>query len=132
MHPLTDKSSPVLPFFLYTFLVLMNGGCDRTPTVSLTIEDFRFTPELVRIGATSPVTLTVYNAGREIHEFDSLALRYTTKIPPSDTTVGSNGSGIPIEPGKSAHFTMTPPPGTYLFRCRRKGHANMTGTLIVE
>ena len=40
--------------------------------------------------------------------------------------------GIVIRPGQSLQITMAPPAGTYLYICRRKGHANMTGTLIVE
>ena len=40
--------------------------------------------------------------------------------------------GILIRPGQSLQIVMAPPAGTYLYICRRKGHANMTGTLIVE
>ena len=40
--------------------------------------------------------------------------------------------GIVIRPGQSLRVVMAPPAGTYLYICRRKGHANMTGTLIVE
>ena len=131
MLPPTRRGSALL-FSLLTLLVLMTGGCDRTSTVSLTVEDFRFTPDVVRIGATSPVSLSVYNAGREVHEFDSPVLLYTLKVPPSHTPARSNGSGVLLEPGKSVRFTITPPPGTFLYICRRKGHANMTGTLVVE
>ncbi len=71
----------------------------------------------------------MYNAGREVHEFDSPTLAYAAK-PPS--TGKSDGPGIVIEPGQSIRLVMAPPPGTYLYICRRKGHANMTGTLVVE
>jgi uncharacterized cupredoxin-like copper-binding protein len=110
----------------------MNEGCDRTSTVSLTVEDFRFTPEVVRIGATSPVSFSIYNAGREVHEFDSPMLLYSTKVLPSHTTARTNGSGLLLEPGESVQFTITPPAGAFLYTCRRKGHANMRGTLVVE
>jgi len=101
-------------------------------TVSLTTEDFRFVPELVRVQASSPLTLAVYNAGREIHEFDSPILMYAAKTPSSDAAMKAASPGIVLEPGKSVQLAMAPPPGTYLYICRRKGHANMTGTLIVE
>lgn len=100
--------------------------------VSLVTEDFRFAPDLVRVTASVPLTLTVYNAGREIHEFDSPLLRYAGKTPSSEATSKSDRPGIILEPGKSLQLIMAPPPGTYLYICRRKGHANMTGTLIVE
>lgn len=131
MLPPTPRGSALL-FFIFLLLGLMNGGCDRTPIVSLTAEDFRFTPEVVRISPASTLMLTVYNAGREVHEFDSPVLLYRAKVPASHLPERSSGSGIHIEPGTSVQFTMTPPPGTYLYMCRRKGHANMTGTLIVE
>lgn len=108
-------------------------GCDQSQTVSLIAEDFRFTPDLVRVKASAPVALSVYNAGREVHEFDSPILIYAAKAPPRKETTGEGGSaGLLIQPGQKLELLMAPPPGTYLYICRRKGHANMTGTLIVE
>ena len=101
-------------------------------TVFLTAEDFRFTPEIVRVGSASPFALSVYNAGREVHELDSPILLYAAKTSSQETGMKSASSGIILEPGKSIRMVMAPPPGTYLYICRRKGHANMTGTLIVE
>lgn len=46
-------------------------GCEHSQTVSLAAEDFRFTPRLIRANSSVPIKLTVYNAGREAHEFDS-------------------------------------------------------------
>lgn len=114
-------------------LVLMAFiACDGTQTVSLTAEDFRFVPDLVRVSASSPITLSVYNAGREVHEFDSPILLYAATIQPLGSTRQSAGPGVLIPPGKALKLVMAPPPGTYLYICRRKGHADMTGTLIVE
>jgi plastocyanin len=112
------------------FLSSLVAACDKTQQVSLTAEDFRFVPNLVRVTASLPVTLSVYNAGRETHEFDSPVLLYAAKtaIPPHT----SDRPGITLPPGQSIRILMAPPPGTYLYICRRKGHANMTGTLIVE
>ena len=109
-------------------------ACDGSiQTVSINAEDFRFTPDLVRVRASAPLTLSVYNAGREVHEFDSPTLMYAAKISLSKETPESAGSpGILIRPGQSLQVVMAPPAGTYLYICRRKGHANMTGTLIVE
>lgn len=107
-------------------------ACDGTQTVSLTAEDFRFVPDLVRVKASSPVTLSVYNAGREVHEFDSPILLYAADIQPPESAGQSAGPGILIQPGKALQLVMAPPPGTYLYICRRKGHADMTGTLIVD
>jgi plastocyanin len=109
-------------------------ACDGSmQTVSLTAEDFRFTPDVVRVRASVPLTLSVYNAGREVHEFDSPILMYAAKTSLSkDPPEAAGTSGILIRPGQSLQVVMAPPPGTYLYICRRKGHAKMTGTLIVE
>lgn len=125
---LKKSASGVLGFAL-AFLAACDGPMQ---TVSLTAEDFRFVPDLVRVKASSPLTLSVYNAGREEHEFDSPILMYAAKTPPTQTTTKSASPGIILPPGQSLRLVMAPPPGTYLYICRRKGHANMTGTLIVE
>ena len=102
-------------------------------TVSLTAEDFRFKPDLVRVRAAALLTLSVYNAGREVHEFDSPTLMYAAKTSlPKGTPQSANNPGIVIRPGQSLQVVMAPPAGTYLYIYRRKGHANMTGTLIFE
>ena len=49
-------------------------------TVSITAEDFRFTPDHVRVRASAPLTLSVYNACREVHEFDSPILMYAANL----------------------------------------------------
>lgn len=113
-------------------LLLLTQGCDGTRTVSLVAEDFRFVPDYVHV-ESAPLVLSVYNAGRETHEFDSPILVYAAKTAPTPLMTGSPGSpGIPIQPGQSLHIAVAPPPGTYLYICRRKGHANMTGTFVVE
>ena len=109
-------------------------ACDGSmQTVSINAEDFRFTPDLVRVKASAPLTLSVYNAGREVREFDSPILMYAAKTSmPKDSPESAGTPGILIRPGQSLQIVMAPPAGTYLYICRRKGHANMTGTLIVE
>jgi plastocyanin len=87
---------------------------------------------LVRARASSPLTLSVYNAGREEHEFDSPILMYATRTASPQAITKSATPGIILPPGQSLQIIVAPPPGTYLYICRRKGHANMIGTLIVE
>lgn len=115
-------------FFLSAISSL--AACDGTQPVSLTAEDFRFVPDVLRVSAGSPLKLSVYNAGREAHEFDSPVLIYAGHA--SRPKENAESAGILLNPGQSIELIMAPPPGTYLYICRRKGHANMTGTLIVE
>jgi hypothetical protein len=114
-------------------MFLIPVACDQpTQTVALTAEDFRYVPLLARASSSAPLTLSVYNAGREVHEFDSPVLKYAVKTTSSVASAKPANPGIILEPGKSMQIILAPPPGTYLYICRRKGHANMTGTLIIE
>ncbi len=104
-------------------------ACDRFQPIALTTEDYRFTPDLIRATTESPLVLTLFNAGREVHEFDSPLLQYIAERP---AQAKSDRVGLTIMPGDRVRLVATPLAGTYLYICRRKGHANMTGTLIVE
>lgn len=117
-------------FLLCVIFSSLVAACDNTQQVTLTAEDFRFVPNLVRVSASLPITLSLYNAGRETHEFDSPVLLYASKTAIPEPK--SDSPGIFLPPGQSIQIVIAPPPGTFLYICRRKGHANMTGTLIVE
>jgi hypothetical protein len=41
-------------------------------------------------------------------------------------------AGFALRKGQRLKTFTTAPAGTYLYICRRKGHAIMTGTLLVE
>jgi hypothetical protein len=107
-------------------------ACDGSmQTAYLTAEDFRFTPDLVRVLTSAPSPSPCTNSGREVHEFDSPILMYAVKTSlPKETPESTHTPGIVIRPGQSLRVVMAPPAGTYI--CRHKGHASMTSTLIVE
>ena len=109
--------------------VLLSACDESLQTVSLTTDDFRFIPDLVQVNASVPLSMTIYNAGRETHEFDSPVLMYARQMPAG--LPKSSGLGISLRPGNRLRFVVAPPPGTYPYFCRRKGHPNMTGTIIV-
>ncbi|MER3424925.1 MAG: hypothetical protein C4293_18585 [Nitrospiraceae bacterium] len=78
-----------------------------------------------------PALLRIVNEGREIHEFGSPLLsdpQVHVRIEPPQNLP----SNVRITPGRTATITLQAPPGTYLFRCVIRGHAGMTGTLIIE
>jgi plastocyanin len=128
-RPTNERAHWSLLFGL-TFLPVVSA-CEGTHSVSLTAEDFRFVPDVVRVSSSSPIALSVYNAGREIHEFDSPVL-YATGQKSLERGGRDARPGIIIPPGDTFRLVVAPPAGTYLYICRRKGHANMIGTLIVE
>jgi plastocyanin len=112
-------------------LVLVIGGvftsCDRDDqTVRITAQDFRFTPAEVRLTAASPIHLTIVNEGREPHEFESSLLAHRV-----DGSSG-NSTSVRVAPNQRTEVLIRTIPGTYIFYCRIRGHAGMSGTIIVE
>jgi len=112
---------------LVTLLVLWAMGCDSPEqTVDIVAEDFRFTPAEVRVAAEHPIRLRIVNAGREPHEFKSVLLVHQTGA------TGTSPSSLPVLPNHKAETVVRTIPGVYLFSCAMRGHAGMSGTIIVE
>jgi plastocyanin len=103
------------------------ASCDRdAQTVRITAQDFRFTPAEVRLTAATPIHLTIVNEGREPHEFESPLLAHRVD--------GSSGTAtsVRVAPNQRLDVTIRTIPGMYIFYCRMRGHAGMSGTIIVE
>lgn len=94
--------------------------------VRIAAQDFRFSPNTIRLRADTPARLTIVNEGREPHEFAGPLL--------TDARVRllSAPESFHLPPGRSMTVIFQAPPGTYRFRCRVRGHPGMEGTVIVE
>lgn len=103
------------------------AGCDRdAQPVRITAQDFRFIPAEVRLTAASPIHLTIVNEGREPHEFESPLLAQRV-----DGSSG-NATSVRVAPNQRADVMIRTIPGRYIFYCRIRSHAGMSGTIIVE
>jgi uncharacterized cupredoxin-like copper-binding protein len=110
-------------------------GCDgEVQPVHIVAEDYRFTPDIVRLASGRPIDLSLFNQGREDHEFESPLLSDRSVVIESVFLNGepTTAEHLRIAPGKRLSLRLRVPPGTYLFVCKVKGHSGMTGTLIVE
>ena len=108
-------------------LLVLGTACDPSQqTVDIVAEDFRFTPAEVRVSAERPIRLKIINAGREPHEFKSALLAHQIGV------AGGPPSSLPVQPNQAAETVIQTVPGVYLFYCGIRGHAGMSGTLIVE
>jgi plastocyanin len=108
-------------------LIFPMPGCEsREQTVRIVAEDFRFTPAEVHISAEHPIRLLVVNGGREPHEFKSALLAHQ---------IGSSrepSRSLPVLPNQNAETFVRTVPGVYVFYCAMRGHAGMSGTIIVD
>jgi uncharacterized cupredoxin-like copper-binding protein len=111
------------------FLILiasMSGYESREQTVRIVAEDFRFTPTEVHVSSAYPLRLLVVNEGRERHEFKTALLAHQIGMSPGPS------SSLPLPPNQKVEALVRPIPGVYLLYCARRGHAGMSGTIIVE
>ena len=112
---------------LIALFLLRLTGCDSAEqTVHIVAQDFLFTPVEVRVSAERPIRLRIVNEGREPHEFKSPLLAHRM-----DVTNGPPHS-LPVLPNRTAETVIRTTPGVYLFYCAIRGHAGMSGTIIVE
>ena len=122
-------------FLAFWFSGLSLLSCDTgLSSATITAEEFRFTPNLVKLPAGQNVRLIVRNQGRERHVFQSpiLALKDVRWPEEDGGRQGTGESGIPIPPGRRIELSFVLPEGLYPFRCRIKGHMGMEGTLVLE
>jgi plastocyanin len=108
-------------------LLLRIAACDSTEqTVRIVAQDFLFTPAEVHVSAARPIRLKIVNEGREPHEFKSPLLAHQTQV------VSGAPSSLPVLPNHAAETVIRTMPGVYPFFCAMRGHAGMSGTIIVE
>jgi uncharacterized cupredoxin-like copper-binding protein len=107
-------------------LLVLAIGCDfKEQTIEIIAEDFRFTPAELRLSAQRPIRLMIANQGRERHEFTSPLLAHQLG--------GSGGAcSVPLSPTQKAEIVIRAQPGVCLFSCAIRGHAGMSGTIVVE
>src|SRR5574338_966630 len=124
---------------VFSFAVLMliagSSGCDgEVQSVRIAAQDFRFDPATIHVTSSRPIHLTVYNEGRESHEFESPFFADRSAVIESLTVGGERREPgrLRIAPGRRLELVIRLSPGTYLFFCKVKGHSGMSGTLMVE
>ena len=106
---------------------LSTSGCDSNEqAVRITAEDFRFTPIEVHVSSDQPIRLSVINQGREPHECKSSLLAHQVGRQTKAST------SLAVLPNQKAETLIRTFPGVYIFYCAIRGHAGMSGTIIVN
>ena len=102
----------------------MNGCSKEYQVLTLTIEDFRFTPYQIYLSSGRPIRLIIRNLGREIHRFKSevVARSGVPEIGEEKKPIIDEVDGVMIPPGKTLELVFTLQPGIYNFECPIRGH----------
>jgi uncharacterized cupredoxin-like copper-binding protein len=112
---------------LLALFMLSATGCDSPEqTIHLVAQDFSFTPSELQVSADRPIRLTIVNEGREAHVFKSPLLAHQVGAGPG------RPDSVSVRPNQKAETVIRAVPGVYLFSCAIRGHAGMSGTIIVE
>ncbi len=110
------------------------GSCEWSGSESITVtaEEFRFTPAQIQVRPYYPFTLILRNQGRERHVFQSPEL-IGEQSPYAESAASLRvqpGGSIILESGESIEMRLVLGPGLYPFRCLLKGHAGMEGAIV--
>ena len=111
------------------------ASCEaKTAIVTITAEEFRFSPIRLEIPAYQIVRLVVRNQGRERHVFQSRILTHQSVrlLEDSVERQWQGGDVILLKPGQRVEWSMELAPGSYPFRCWLRGHSGMEGVLLVR
>ncbi|MDR4494915.1 MAG: cupredoxin domain-containing protein [Nitrospirales bacterium] len=126
----------VLRFVVFLVVVAGHGSCEwgGSESVTITAEEFRFTPARIQVRPDHPFTLIIRNQGRERHVFQSPRLfgenpsyaksAHSKRVQP--------GGAIILEAGESIEMRLALGSGLYPFRCWIKGHSGMEGAIVVS
>lgn len=111
------------------------AACGRgAQDIDIAAQDFRLTPNEIRLSANRPARLVIRNEGREQHKMASPLLdRASLRMPQHDASAADAArTGIGLLPGQVLELQFRPEPGVYEIRCLIKGHTGMRGLVIVE
>ena len=109
------------------------SGCDgEVQSVHIVAEDFRFTPDTIHLAGSRPIHLTLFNQGREFHEFESPLSIDPSVVIQSVTLAVQRGRPIIFASHRANvwKFCFEPLPAP-IYSIARCG-ASAWGTLIVE
>lgn len=115
---------------------LVLAGCEGNyRDVTIVMEDFRFSPNQVRVSGGKPIRLSVYNGGRETHIIQSAMFkRNDVRVALEDRPHAqiSENAEFSLKPGETVHLIIEAGSGLYWYRCPLKGHQGMEGMIKIE
>lgn len=110
-------------------VAFLSAGCQgqsgASQSVTIVLEDLRFTPNRIDAKVGVPLTVRLTNRGTERHDLNFESLHMP----------GLGGVESILDPGETRTVTLTfDQPGTHTFICTLPGHAasGMTGAAFVS
>lgn len=124
-----------LPLAIAAFALSVPVTAAELPAkVTVTMENFSYTPAALRLHSGHAVTLHFVNDGSGAHDFTAPAFFAAATMDAANRArVGPKGR-VSLGKGESADVTLIPKAGTYKMHCSHFGHSalGMTGEIIVD
>ncbi len=115
-------------------LAVLPANAQQPADVAVTLANFAFSPEPVRVPVHRKVTLTLINSARGGHNFAARDFFRAAHVDPADAAKIRKGTvEVPGHASVSIALTIDQP-GRYLLKCSHFLHASfgMTGAIVVE
>lgn len=114
------------------------GGSEASTDLTVTVQEFQFTPNTWTVPAGEQVSIDITNEGTVVHEWvllqEGVTIDSEADLPETEEELLADFVNVEeeVEPGETKTLTFqAPPAGTYQIICAIEGHfdAGMEGTL---
>jgi len=109
----------------------------RAERLEIVLEDYRFTPETLRLRANTPYVLALINRGSKTHDFTAPAFFRTTATrdrDPAAIAMRAAGGRVDVDAGATVELAVLPlAAGSFPLECVKPLHAmfGMEGEIVV-
>ena len=105
-------------------------------TISVSLTNFKFTPNTITLKSGTTYTLHLVNNGGSAHDFAAPEFFKASTVAAADKSkVDSDDGDVDLDSGQSVDITLTPTkPGTYKLTCTHFMHETfgMVGQIVVQ
>lgn len=117
-------------------LLLSPAVAQNATTISVSLTNFKFTPNVITLKSGTTYTLHLVNNGGSAHDFAAPEFFKASTVAPADKSkIDSDDGDVDLDSGQSVDVTVTPnKPGTYKLVCTHFMHQTfgMTGQIVVQ
>jgi uncharacterized cupredoxin-like copper-binding protein len=104
----------------------------KAETVTMTMSEYKFTPDALTFKKGTPYRLHLVNKGKELHELDGPQFYAAISVGNREILV-NGGQEVDVKPGQSQDLLFVPlQAGTYPIDCDDHDAFGMTGMITVE
>ena len=127
------KTLLAVPLFTLAAIAPVAAQAPRAAVVSVTLQNFKFQPNVIQLRAGVPTVLHLVNMGSGGHSFSAPQFFATSRVAPASQPLLHEGM-IDVPKHSAVDVTVTPAAGQYSLKCTHTLHAmfGMTGTIVVR